>query len=654
MAKLLKFIPLGIISCTLLTACGGSDGGDESVQAPTVTTPVVPPSTKLARCTRAPAPLITTQTTSIEFKTEANYYAGQSAMITASIPAQNNRDLRFLWQQTSGTPIRLVSQNSPVLAFDIPTAGNYSFSLHVEGTDINSSENISISASDNVVGQLNIRQDHQVVAGNGVSLRLAQAAALDSASISWCVAMGDDLTVDLSDPFRPLFAAPTVQQDSITQLRVSAAVNGVTVTEDAFVLTTAQAPISSPYFDLPVARTHSYNPASPYAKALTKCVYSNQINQACTISELPLIGQTNSTGDVTPILDRVVVSHDWMGDNFAAYLTQMDPNSDFAKLLQSVTAIVISYDIRPSFYWVVTGAIYLDPNDLWLTPTERDTINEAPDYRGEFGDNLQFLMPWRYVKNNQYTSLSFPITSRHTRNLNQINADLASLLYHELAHANDFFPRSVHTSLTGPTLLDDYRRRNNNQALASDNISRSYPLTSTEMTALAAVSFLGTIADSTQTAYQADDVTAFFSNDIANDFYAYSSTREDTAMLFEEAMMSYRYQILRDVAVANNPSVLTADTLIVDWGQRGRIGDANLASRAALAINEILPELNGVQIIDNLPEPVAMKSGQSWRQTLGVSARSVNATNAASPSAETSNWSSDSEPALRFSGDRHH
>lgn len=652
MVKLLKFIPLYIVGCALLTACGGSDGGDDSVQTPTVTTPVTPPSTKLARCTRA-ASLVTTQTASVEFKTEANYYVGQSAMIIASIPNQPSRDLRFLWQQTGGAPIQLVSQNSPVLAFDIPTAGNYSFSLHVEGAGINSSENISISASDDVIGQLNVRQDHQVVAGNGVSLRLAQATGLNSASISWCVAQGDDLTVDLSDPFRPLFNAPTPQQDSITQLSVTATVNGITVTEDAFILTTTQTPISSPYFDLPVAQTHSYNPDSPYANTLTKCVYSNQLNQACTISELPLIGQTIPTADVASILDRVVVSHDWMGDNFAAYLTQMDPNSDFAKLLQSVTAIVISYDIRPSFYWVVTGAIYLDPNDLWLTPSERDTINEAPDYRGEFGDNLQFLMPWRYVKNNQYTSLSSPITSRNTRNLNQINADLASLLYHELAHANDFFPRSVHTSLTGPTLLDDYRRRNNNQALASDNISRSYPLTSTEMAALAAVSFLGTTADSTQTAYQADDVTTFFSNDIANDFYAYSSTREDTAMLFEEAMMSYRYQILRDVAVANNPSVLTADTLIVDWGQRGRIGDASLASRAALAINEILPELNGVQIIDSLPEPVAMKSGQSWRQTLGVSARSVNTTGTASSSAETSSWSSDSEPALRFSGDRH-
>ena len=640
----LKFI--GFMACSgLLAACGG--GGDSQPDDSVVT----PPSTSLARCTDSISPLITTTSSSIRFQTEPNYVAGQSSTIIANILNRDSQDLTFRWQQIDGTNIALVSQNSPVLAFDTPTAGGYRFSLHVTGSNLDVTGEIGINVDPASTGVLNVRQDHQVVEGNNVSLRLGQQSELSAANISWCVASGPDLMVDVSDPFRPLFTAPTVTQDTITRLKVNANVNGNQLSDDVFVLTTSAPAISSPYFDTPVARTHAYRPDSPYANVLANCVYSNQLNDSCTINTLPLIGQTSSDLNHETILNRVLVSHDWMGDNFAAFLAQMDPNSDFARLLQSVTAVVISYDVRPSFYWVVTGAIYLDPNDLWLTSTQRDTINEAPDYRSNFGNDLNFVMPWRYVKDNQYASLGVPITVRANRTLAQINPDLASLLYHELAHANDFFPRSVHATLTGPRLLDDYSRRNANKSLISDQVSKTYPLTSTEMMGLANVSFLGAAASNVQKTYQASDVSTFFSADIASDFYAYSSTREDTAMLFEEAMMSYRYQILRDVAVTNKPAILTADSLIIDWGQRGRIAQDSLENRAALVIDEMLPELNGISLIESLPEPINMVQGQSWRQTLAISPANTHLkgqSNAAAINAE-----SRFEAELRLSGDRH-
>lgn len=640
----LKFI--GFMACSgLLAACGG--GGDSQPDDSVVT----PPSTSLARCTDSISPLITTTSSSIRFQTEPNYVAGQSSTIIANILNRDSQDLTFRWQQIDGPNIALVSQNSPVLAFDTPTAGGYRFSLHVTGSNLDVTGEIGINVDPASTGVLNVRQDHQVVEGNNVSLRLGQQSELSAANISWCVASGPDLMVDVSDPFRPLFTAPTVTQDTISRLKVNANVNGNQLSDDVFVLTTSAPAISSPYFDTPVARTHAYRPASPYANVLANCVYSNQLNDSCTINTLPLIGQTSSDLNRETILNRVLVSHDWMGDNFAAFLAQMDPDSDFARLLQSVTAVVISYDVRPSFYWVVTGAIYLDPNDLWLTSSQRDTINEAPDYRSNFGNDLNFMMPWRYVKDNQYASLGVPITVRANRTLAQINPDLASLLYHELAHANDFFPRSVHATLTGPRLLDDYSRRNASKSLISDQVSKTYPLTSTEMMGLANVSFLGAAASNVQKTYQALDVSTFFSTDIASDFYAYSSTREDTAMLFEEAMMSYRYQILRDVAVTNKPAILTADSLIIDWGQRGRIAQDSLENRAALVIDEILPELNGISLVESLPEPINMVQGQSWRQTLAISPANTQLkgqSNAAAINAE-----SRFEAELRLSGDRH-
>ena len=60
-------------------------------------------------------------------------------------------------------------------------------------------------------------------------------------------------------------------------------------------------------------------------------------------------------------------------------LTQMPP--ELLLIMRGVTAIVISYDIRPSFYWQGTGAIYIDPERLWLTTAEQSTIDQTPDYR---------------------------------------------------------------------------------------------------------------------------------------------------------------------------------------------------------------------------------------------------------------------------------
>lgn len=634
-----------ISASAILSACGGNSDNNSDGDT------VAPPTSSVPRCSSV-EPLLTTDVGAIRFNTEPQYVTGQSSAIIASLDQRDSQDLEFRWQQVDGPNIELVSQNSPVLAFDIPAPGNYRFSLRVTGNNTDVSGEISIVADSSANSLINVRQDHQAVEGNDVSLRLGQQPGLNAGNLSWCIAQGPDINVDLTDPFRPLFIAPSVNNDTLLRLRASATLNGNTITDEAYVLTTA-APAISPnsYFDTPLSRTHAYRPSSPYAEVLTDCVYSNQLNNACNINQLPLIGQVSATVDIDSILDRVLVSHDWMGDNFAAFLRQMDPYSDFARLLQSVTAVVISYDVRPSFYWVVTGAIYLDPSDLWLTPAQRDSINEAPDYRSNFGNDLNFIMPWRYVKNNQYASQGFPMTVRATRTLAQINPDLASLLYHELAHANDFFPRSVHASLSGPTLLDDFERRNRTQSLVSDQVSRLFPLSSAEMTALAKVSFLGNSADATQQGYQPSDISNFFSNDIANDFYAYSSRREDTAMLLEEAMMSYRYQILRDVAVTNKPAQLTAETLIVDWGQRGRIGQASLESRAALVIDEMLPELNGRSLVASLPEPIAMAQGQNWRQTLATSPTNARLNGLQSPALASD--SLPDEPELRLSGDRH-
>ncbi|WP_445946839.1 hypothetical protein [Shewanella sp.] len=643
-----------LFSMVLLSACGG--GGSD---APIVTPPTTPPTTlpPVTSC-RASSPLQTVATsTAIRFSIEPSYQVGQSAMIMASLANRNSAGVTFDWQQTSGPTLALASVNSPMLAFDLTDAGSYEFTLTTKLHSTNqplATAAVQINVDSAQSNRLNARLDHQVVENNAVSLRLGRKNNQAVTNISWCQASGPTVSLNLDDKEKPLFTAPSVSNDELIHLVVSGDFSGESLRDDVYLLTTQESTITSSYFDTPVARTHSYT-QSDYSQFLASCVYSNQLTESCNaITRLPLIGQVDPNADRATIMDRVLVSHDWMGENFEAFLTQMDMNSDFAKLLQSVTAIVISYDVRPSFYWVVTGAIYLDPENLWLTPTQRDTINEAADYRSDFGKDLNFLMPWRYVKNNQYASNSIAKTQRQNRTIADLTPNLASLLYHELAHANDFFPRSIHSSIQGPTLQDDFTRRDNAKALISDQLNLNFPLASQPMYELARISFKGETASSLAKSYSSADVASFFSADKANDFYAYSSTREDAAMLFEEAMMSYRLGIRRDVAVTDKPTNASADTITVAFGQRGRIADPSIKSRVSYVLDNIMPELNSQTVLAALPAVQQMAQGQSWAANLNLTSPSqakISIKNSAGMNAPTINIPN--VMPLQLSGEQH-
>lgn len=102
--------------------------------------------------------------------------------------------------------------DSPVLAFVPPQSGDYRFQLNVSGSDLSLQETVTLTVMDG--SGLNIRQDHQVVEGNNVSVRLDRVNGAVANNISWCIATGPELNLDLTNPERPLFVAPEVNQDT--------------------------------------------------------------------------------------------------------------------------------------------------------------------------------------------------------------------------------------------------------------------------------------------------------------------------------------------------------------------------------------------------------------------------------------------------------
>ena len=529
----------------------------------------------------------------------------------------NNKITDINWSQVSGPVTTFLADTSKVIAFTPTIAGEYQFevSLNIDGKSHLLNRSLTVLDEINFI---NARLGHAVLEGNNVSLsvEISEEVAIDS--INW-EQLSEKKVTFIDEGLVVNFEAPSVDEDTLLTFKVSGSMNGNMVSDTVNILVEDSELIKgNAYFKDRLATTFPYDNSSPYSQNIVNCVYSNQLSSSCTLNALPLIAQQNLNPSIDDIMSRVVVSHQWMGDRFKDFLLLNDDNNDFKNLLRATTAIVISYDIRPSFYWAATGAIYIDPNNLWLSPDERDTINQAPDYRGSFGNELQFTMPWRYIKDNDYATVYPTENQRISRNQNESLYRLASLMYHELAHANDFFPKTewfIHDQ--NLRVLDAALNTN----FESDDLAIAYPLNGVEMYGLAQVSFSGETATNLQKSYLPSDIKGFFSTEAANHYYNYSSPREDYAMLFEELMMQLRYDVFRDTAVTNLPSAedVSSRDYIVSWGQRGRIGETHIKTRVEFVTTRILPEFNSSTLIANLPQPIAMTEGNSWLDNLLIS-----------------------------------
>jgi len=601
----MKLLLVGI-STLILTACGG---GSEEKTANTSNIQIPEP---------LPAKIIVNNSVNAF---DDNLSIDQAVELFLYYPKTELSNI--VWTQTAGEAVTLLTPNDKGIAFTPSNSGDYSFEVTFT-TENGDSKLLSyeINVNDDV-SSISARLGHVASEGNKVSLRTSISPNLAIDSINWQQTSGPTVTYtddSTSGKTAIFFDAPSVNQDTFVTFEVTASNESTIYRDTVAVLIENKNEISlDAIFDERVSDTVAYNVNSPYKHSLVDCVYSNEItvSNICTLNKLPLIAHDTLSPTVDDIMDRVVVSHQWMGDRFKEFLEIYDIHDDLKNMLRATTAVVISYDIRPSFYWAATGAIYLDANNFWLSVDERDTLNEAPDYRAGFGNELQFDIPWRYVRDNDYLSTYISEDTRISREVNEGVYSIIGLMYHELAHANDFFPKSHWFNLDrNQRILATIPN-----TIQSDILSQVHPLEGDEMFSLAQVNFNGATATATQKAYAPQDITQLFSIEAAPQFYNYSSTKEDYAMLFDGFMMKARYNIDRDVAITNavDPGGFASD-YIVNWGQRGRISDAQIKPRVAYVVERVLPEFDTFQtILDNLPEPIMMEPGKSWIENLDIS-----------------------------------
>ena len=596
-------------------ACGGGGGG--SPTAPTE--PTSPPAD-------VPGEIV---------QLESSLKVGQSTELILHAPGDNVTNIT--WRQTAGSDLEFYAKDSKVIGFTPIEVGSYTIDVdysvdYLAGTSTNTMSHTFDVVDD--LSQLTIRLGHAVLEGNGVSLISYANNELDGSQIDkstwrWTQTQGPDVTfteLSTNGQGSVFFDAPAVDEDTVLKFSLTGEIDGVSHSDDIAILvedSEISVPLSNAPFTNRIAEVFLYNANSPAGQRLVECVYSNSTEyDDCTFGESPLIAQVTTSPSVDDIMDRVVVSHRWMGDQFKKFLETYDTNDDFKNLLRATTAVVISYDIRPSFYSPTLGAIYLDPDDLWETPAQRDTINQAPDYRAGFGAELQFEMPWRYVKDNDYAYYYYPLRNRMSRTLEDSKYSFASLLYHELAHANDFFPSTRWLSYSNSTTIyDAVVEVYNAQQIESDFLQNNYPLDpfyasggQNELTKLAQVRFQDpNLVTQQQIDYTMTDVANMFKTEGAPQFYSYSSTREDLAILFDGFMMHARYGVSRDVAVSDQ------DYSDIVWGQRDRIGESWIKPRVSFVATRVLPEFSSAAtVVQNMAPPIALQDGKTWRDSVVI------------------------------------
>ncbi|KPF70048.1 hypothetical protein IP84_04185 [beta proteobacterium AAP99] len=612
-----------------LAACGGGGGAGSTPPPP----PPSPP-TGSGICSQGGAFAVSSDASVDVGKTATAMVAGCAGAITNPV-----------WTQTGGPAVTLLSAKSQAISFDAATAGTYSFAVSFrDATGATQNVPVSITAAAPASpALLTIRGEPSVFGGGSTSLRAwpRVPANVSISSVRWEQTEGPAVTLNTEDPQRIIFAAPVFNQDLRLSFRATITLsNGATDSDTQTLLVQAlPAPPANQLFrgqGYPLSsRVYAYRPASRWAPVLASCVYSPTIswassanNNLCTMTTLPLLAQETNGAlpSVAQVMDRVLVSNDWMGEVFERFLTEQDTSGDLRRMLMATTAIVLGGRVRPSFYAPLTGAIYLDAGNLWLTPDQRDTVSEVPDARSSFAQNLQYRGLWRYTRNNQRFPTFVAANQRQGRPTSELPFTLGWLLYHELTHANDFIRPAIQLTVNRTSKVADITDGERLAGrLPSDNLTAIFPLRSAELRGLAQSKFGTGDTSATQNAYTPSQVAALFSADLATDEYNFYTTREDIAMTVEEFFVQRRFAGRRDVAITNRPACLdtpvgcTSNDYIVTWGQRGRVGEASIRPRLNQALGDVAPWLGDIAgATATLPAPIAMRPGESWAQNLNL------------------------------------
>ncbi len=365
---------------------------------------------------------------------------------------------------------------------------------------------------------------------------------------------------------------------------------------------------------------NSENNSGSTWRVISKEQMESCLQKSCSFEELPLIGQLSQQPSLEQVASRIVAPHDWMRSRFLKVLEAMpqEAQKDILLLFRAVAIIRIdSLNSGTSFYRNSSSSIHLDANYIWLTDDERETIHTSPDYRTGYGQALPYLRIYRLVIDNEYVYTKRTFLDSESRSFTDLILPLARLLFHELAHANDYFPSYLWPQIDSEMTYSQFVGQHIAQRV-STYLHNEMPLQSEEMKQYAAARYHNATPSQELISYNAFDIGQFFEPDSASNLYNYSTIREDVAMLFEDLMVKLHFNSDRDLAFADKPSQEEpqCDDYIVSWGVRGRMGEPQVKQRVIYVAERLLPERHFSSFVHGLPPSLPLAEGCGWCDNL--------------------------------------
>jgi len=358
-----------------------------------------------------------------------------------------------------------------------------------------------------------------------------------------------------------------------------------------------------------------YRAQSPYANVLQQCVNLASTEDSCLVSDLPFIGNGADTPTVDQIMDRVLVDEPWMGQRFEQILTQAP--DDIRLLMSSITAIELVGDTPGNQYRIWSGSLRMSAHPLWLTDSEKNTMDFSDNSDSRFATALQLRHTW----SNNLGGIAYDEFNRRAslrqwngeRDFDQILLSFVDGLYHELGHAASY------VSLNDLNQLDENQTALNATYRTGADLTKllveQLPL-NTEVLRPLAKSYYARVETSSEIeALTASEAASLFNADGAVELYSYFSDGEDFATLFAATMMKYHFSANKTVGFSAKPdNTDTCDSFNLVWGAYDRLANPTVANRAHLVSDLIFSDrvdLNDFFL--NLPgSQREIQSGTSW------------------------------------------
>lgn len=375
-----------------------------------------------------------------------------------------------------------------------------------------------------------------------------------------------------------------------------------------------QAESSESKFLKRVGKVETYLSGNQDKDLILKCV--NQYNKSCTLKSFPLIGQNHKKITLEAIKSRLVINKGakWQGDNFIELLKKYKLVSELYMLFKPVASIVISDKISGSFYSRKTSSIYL-ASHLFKKPKNKKTYNRDKDPRStrvkelrKSKDPIKFSIYSRsYLGNSKKSLFSQKFVGSEDQNRKAWDLDALETIYHELAHANDFYSQNLipylgllETSLGSMLWSKKYKRTLIFQ-LATDYYKN---IKSKKLKSWKNYIQFGYGSKKDFVSLSPIDVLTEFRNDYVVDPYGYSSQFENMATMFTEFMMLKNHGVISKASVNMiTEKIEEGETTLVHktiWKHRARILSPQIFEYALSLYNAIYGSEHSEKIRDYL------------------------------------------------------